>query len=174
MCSSATGKCPTHCAEKSPHDCSSSSSTALLLFPFFAQGRPKTSTDTHDIHSRVEVDPDGAADVFLCLVDEGEDPRGDGGPLQGKGRHQQVEPHAAVPIATQKCHQEPEPNKHHHVHILEDYFGEGRSGEEWSGGGGRLRLDVTQYKVVQTLYNLVQKVLGWGLQKDCPWCTQWF
>ena len=52
--------------------------------------------DLTDCDSRLQVDPDGAADVVVSLLYEGEDSGGDGGPLHGKGRHHQVEPHAAV------------------------------------------------------------------------------
>ena len=58
-------------------------------------------TDWSPLHLRLKVDIDGAAGN---LVDEGEDTIGDGGPLDGKGRHQHVEGYATVTIATQEGH----------------------------------------------------------------------
>ena len=68
----------------------------------------------------LQVDTDSAAVAGGGLVDEREDPRGDGGPLDGKRRHQHVEGDAAETIATQKRHQETKTNEYHHMDILED------------------------------------------------------
>ena len=68
---------------------------------------------------RFEADSDGATDL-LSLTDEGEHTGGDGGPLDSKGSHQQVEGHTAVAIATQERHQEAKANKYHNMDILED------------------------------------------------------
>lgn len=40
------------------------------------------------------------------------------GPLQGEGRDQEVEAHAAEAVALQEGHEEAETDEDHHVHIL--------------------------------------------------------
>ena len=83
--------------------------------------RDQSYPDHYQFRSRLQVDADSAAVAGGGLVDEREDPRGDGGPLDGKRRHQHVESDAAETIATQERHQETKTNEYHHMDILEDW-----------------------------------------------------
>ena len=70
------------------------------------------------------------------MVDELEHPRGEGGPLDGKGGKEKVERYAPKPISTEKCHEKTESDKYHDVDILEhcargrEREGEGEEREE--------------------------------------------
>ncbi len=67
--------------------------------------------------------------AIVVLVDEGKHAWGDGGPLDGKWCQQQVEPNAAVAIATEKGHEKAKTGENHHMDILKDC--EGWERNEW-------------------------------------------
>ncbi|TNN37584.1 hypothetical protein EYF80_052257 [Liparis tanakae] len=58
-------------------------------------------------------------DVDLASVHAVEEALHERGPLQGEGRHQEVEAHAAEAVALQEGHEEAEADEDHHVHVLE-------------------------------------------------------
>ena len=58
--------------------------------------------------------------AILRLLDEGDEARGDGGPLDGEGGKEEVEPDAAEAIATEERHEEAKADKGHDMNILKD------------------------------------------------------
>lgn len=73
------------------------------------RGCSGTSAGHVPLHSDVDLPP-------MHAVEEALHQRG---PLQGEGRDQKVEPHAAEAISLQEGHEEAETDEDHHVHILE-------------------------------------------------------
>ena len=99
-------------------------------------------SSAHHYHLRVKTNANRAARILrlgiAVLSDEGEQAAREGVPLNGDGRKEKVETHAAEAIATQIRHEKAKADKDHDVDILKDWGGggEGRGGEE-RGGEGR-------------------------------------
>lgn len=59
------------------------------------------------------------ADMDVAAVEGVQEALDERGPLQGKGRQEEGEAHAAEAVALQEGHEEAEAHEHHGVHILE-------------------------------------------------------